>query len=222
MPVLAFILVVLLSVPLAVARAGEPSVSAENGNIVYRDSTSETHRITDKGVDSDPVLSPDGTLIAFIRKEGSAVEEGEPDRTALLVFDIGKGSAARVIAPHPAGAVEEAFESIAHPVFSLDGHFVYVLAEAWATSAAVHQVNLRTHTERFVIDGNSLALIRTGPYRGYLLVSRHRYWPEGGSYNPVYVVRPDAKETFMVPGTQAEDGADHVGEWLRKNGWTAW
>ena len=63
------------------------------------------------------------------------------------------------------------------PVFSLDGGFVYVTANAWATSGAVHQVSLATGQERFVIDGGCDAVIRTGPWRGYLLVTRHMYYP---------------------------------------------
>jgi hypothetical protein len=103
-------------------------------------------------------------------------------------------------------------QSLNHPNFSLDGHFIYVLADAWATSAAVHQVNVDTGIERFVIDGNSDAVVRTGPYRGYLLVSRHKYHPAPalGSYDPVDVVRPDGHVEFTVPGTENDDGQGHV------------
>lgn len=97
-------------------------------------------------------------------------------------------------------------------VFSLDGGYVYVNADAWTTSNAVHQIEVATGKRRFVIDGSVLALIRTGRYRGYLLVQRHMYYgpPNHGSYNPVYVIRPDAKEVFPVPGSDNDHGAKSV------------
>ena len=110
------------------------------------------------------------------------------------------------------------------PISSLDGHFVYVSVAAWVTSNAVCQVNLATGRKRFVIDGSVSAVIRTGPYRGFLLVERHMYYgpPNYGSYDPVYVVRPDAKQLFPIPGSEADDGNDHVAPWLEAQGWQAW
>ena len=34
--------------------------------------------------------------------------------------------------------------------------------------------------------------------------------------------RPDGKEMFQVPGSEAEDGKDHVTAWLNVKGWKAW
>jgi hypothetical protein len=88
----------------------------------------------------------------------------------------------------------------------------------------VHQVSLATGQEHFVIDGGVDKLIRTGPWRGDLLVTRHMYYPapRDGSYDPTYVVQPDARKSFMVPGTDKDDNVDHVAAWLKANGWEAW
>jgi hypothetical protein len=57
-----------------------------------------------------------------------------------------------------------------------------------------------------------------------LLVTRHEYWPapKYGSYEAIYVVRPDAKQSFMVPGEDKGDEVDHLTPWLKAHGWTAW
>ena len=70
----------------------------------------------------------------------------------------------------------------------------------------------------------AMKVIRTGPYRGYLLVQQHRYYerPEGGSYNPVFVIRPDGHKEFMVPGSGNDDGELAVEPWLAKRNWRAW
>jgi hypothetical protein len=77
---------------------------------------------------------------------------------------------------------------------------------------------------RSVTSGTALRVIRTGPYRGYLLVQAHRYYnrPTGGSYNPVIVVRPDGHDEFVVPGSEIEEGSSAIDPWLARKGWRAW
>jgi hypothetical protein len=137
-------------------------------------------------------------------------------------WDSGNGT--KLIGPSSNTDPRLDFTSFGSPIFSLDGGYVYVSAAAWATSSAVHQVDVATGKQRFVIDGSAIAIIRTGKYRGYLLVRRHMYHPapEFGSYDPVYVVRPDAKESFPVPGSDKDDGEQSADRWLRANGWKAW
>jgi len=216
------LLSILLALSAGVAAAGTPRVAESGGNIVYTDAAGVAHSLTTSGGFKQPALSPDGHTVAFIHVDGAAPENGDAP-TSLWVADGLTGQARQVIGHHDASDVKDAFMSYDGPVFSLDGGFVYVTAQAWATSGAVHQVSLATGQERFVIDGGCDAVIRTGPYRGYLLVTRHMYWPapREGSYDPTYVVRPDAKQSFMVPGTDRDDGKDHVTPWLKSHGWTA-
>ena len=91
---------------------------------------------------------------------------------------------------------------------------------AWATSPAVHQVNVTMGAERFVVDGALQGVIRTGRYRGMLLVSRHKYRPAPklGSYDPVDVVRPDGEVMLAVPGSEGDEGAASVPRWLKAQG----
>ena len=209
---------------LDVGRPAAPRVTAVGGNIVYTAANGATRQLTSGGGFSDPALSPDGRTAAFVHADGPSNDTYNGPPTSLWVADTATGKARKLIGPHDASDMKEVFMSFGGPVFSLDGGFVYVTASAWATSGAVHQVSLATGQERFVIDGGCDAVIRTGKWRGYLLVTRHMYYPapKEGSYDPTYVVRPDAKQAVMVPGTDKDDEKDHVTPWLKANGWTAW
>ena len=213
-----------VSLALTSAATAAPGVSERGGNIVYIDAAGARHQLTSSGGFKQPALSPDGHTVAFIHVDGPATSADQDSPTSLWVADGLAGKPRRVVSHHDASDVKDVFVSYGSPMFSLDGGFVYVTAQAWATSGAVHQVSLATGQEHFVIDGGVDRLIRTGPWRGYLLVTRHMYHPapKYGSYDPTYVVRPDAKQSFMVPGTDKDDDVDHVTPWLKKNGWQAW
>jgi hypothetical protein len=212
------------SLALDVGQPKIPRVAAVGGNIVYTAAGGATRVLTSGGGFREPALSPDGKMAAFIHDDGPSSEDFNGPPTSLWVADTATGKARKLIGPHNATDMSEVFMSFGGPVFSLDGGFVYVTANAWATSGAVHQVSLATGQERFVIDGGCDAVIRSGPWRGYLLVTRHMYYPapREGSYDPTYVVRPDAKQSFPVPGTDKDDDKDHVTPWLLAHHWTAW
>ena len=202
--------------------AATPSVAEHGGNIDYTGADGVTRTITRGGGYSDPVLSPDGHTAAFIHTDKEPDDMGFDGQASLWIVDAAIGSNGRRTGP--GGKVLQPAQNLIvvhHPTFSLDGGFVYVSAQAGVTSDEVYQIDARTGTERLVIDGSVLAVIRTGRWRGYLLVGRHMYWPEGGSYNPVYVVRPDNKQRFMVPGSDKDDGEQSVDRWLQAHKWQA-
>jgi hypothetical protein len=218
------ILVLVASVTCGKGTPAGPSVEEQFGNVLYNQGNGIQRQITAAHTDGQPVLSPNGRTIAFIRIEGKSTTRGESDFMALWLADGPSGATRRLVGSSANNDPNLNLQSLNHPTFSLDGHFIYVLADAWATSAAVHQVDTDTGAERFVIDGNTDVVIRTGPYRGCLLVSRHKYHPAPayGSYDPVDVVRPDGHVAFAVPGTENDDDLDHVAIWLRQHGWQAW
>ena len=164
---------------------------------------------------SEPqVRSPNGRMVVFVNERGT-----EP---GLWIRDVVSGRARRVVAPRADDDPARNLTELKHPVFSLDGGYVYFEASAWAASSAVHQVELSTGRIRFVTDGWLYGVLRNGPWRGYLLVGQHRYHgpPHYGSFNPVAVIRPDGKKMLQVPGSERDDGAESVEAWMRRKGWT--
>ena len=104
---------------------------------------------------------------------------------------------------------------------SLDGGYSYRLVDRYATSAEVVQVRRADGKTRDVIDGNSVSVIRDGPYRGYLLVSRHKYRGEAGAYDPTDLVRPDGKVSTTLPDCDDDEDASCARPWLDAHGWRA-
>ncbi len=78
--------------------------------------------------------------------------------------------------------------------FSPDGKRLYFITSAWVTSGALHRVNVDGSGERFVAAANSLKVLGSGSYKGHLIISQHRYFLGGGSYDWYYVFTPQGKE----------------------------
>lgn len=199
--------------------ACEPEVEVRDGDVVLHRCSAPDQQLTQGGGYADPVLSPDGRSVAYIKVEHQGTDSYGDSRTSLWIADLAGGGSRQLLASQPADGMTENLAAIWEPEFSLDGGFVYVESEAWVTSPAIHQVNVKTGVHKFVTAGALWQVIRAGKYRGYLLVQKHEYHPgpDYGSFNPVYIVRPDGKWSKRVPGSDKDDGENSVDAWLAKN-----
>jgi hypothetical protein len=205
--------------------AERATVSEHFGNIEFADGQGFAKTLTTDHKSGHPVLSPDGRTVAWIHidKTEQVDQRGE---TSLWVAD-GLTGAIRKLSR---GTQRDDFRSnIVNPysaAFSLDGGFLYVTSELGSVTNGIHEIRLATDQHKFIIEGTLESAIRTGPYRGYLIVWQHRYFgpPKQGSYDGTYVVRPDAKQIFLIPGSidQTDGGAGAVNRWLASKGWRAW
>jgi len=197
------------------AKAAQPRVAEERGAVVYYDAAA-SRRVLATGY-IQPELSPDGKSVVFIKEEVAGDPGYDTARSSLWLADLASGKVRLLLASTPGTEVTTNLAAMWKPRFSLNGGFVYVLAEAWATSFAIHQINVSTGAHRYVTDGDLQFVIRQGRYAGYLMVQKHVY-PKNidrGAYNPVFVIRPDGGESFMVPGSDKDDGERSVEAWLR-------
>lgn len=112
------------------------------------------------------VRSRDGQWEAFVRP-------GPPRE--LWLASVQDGSERRLLTESEADEPQRNLVGFAGLQFSPDGRTLYFLTEAWATSAAIHALDLQTLEERFVIDAVALLVIMSGRYVGHLFVQRHQY-----------------------------------------------
>jgi dipeptidyl aminopeptidase/acylaminoacyl peptidase len=186
------------------------AVAVDGGNVVYRASAqSAPRRLTTGGRDREPVLSPDGRTVAFVRgTPGDSVDTalGRQEATALWVVGTNGSGARMLVAGRAAAEPQRTLAAFQSPRFSPDGGVIYFLSSAWVTSAAVHAVEPGSGAERFVVAGNSLEVVPRGEYAGHLLVGQHRYFLAGGSYDWIWLFTPAAREVGPVGASEEAAG----------------
>lgn len=106
------------------------------------------------------------------------------------------GTEELLISCKPDDDMKKVIAQITNPQLSPDKTKVYFMSVAWATSYSIHAVDVKTKSEHFVCDGNSLKVVTQGPYFGDLIVNQHRYYgpPNYGSYDDFYIVDEHGNE----------------------------
>ena len=118
-------------------------------------------------------VSTDRSLEAYIQQIGVGDENGSGSQ-ALILVNKATGTQRRLLVSRYSDDYTKNLTNLSAPLFSLDGGFIYFSSgDASPYRAAVHQMNLRTGQIRYVTTGWALSVIRTGPYRGYMLVQKH-------------------------------------------------
>lgn len=195
-------LFVLLAALLSAAPALAQSVTTQDGNVFYRASADAAPRqLTRTGLDRDAVLSPDGRTIAFIRDTpGDSVEivTGPEEATSLWTMGVDGSGARMLLKGRSAETAGQTLALLHGPRFSPDGGRIYFLSAAWATTAAVHVLELSTGHERFLVAANSLDVVPAGEYAGFLVISQHRYFLAGGSYDWFWLFTPEGEEVNPI------------------------
>ena len=196
----AFIAVIGLTIAFS-GKAHAQKVSIQKGNLVVSTASGESKTLTNSGHDSEPVLSPDGKWIAFVRTiPGKKISTGEGDAAATELWQIradGKEPTALVRAKE-SDKMEMVLAGFSKPQFSTDGKLVYFLSEAWTTSGALHVVDTTNGKEHFVCPAAEFEVVPSGQYRDHLLVQQHRYFIGGGSFDWFWLLKPDGKEIGPV------------------------
>lgn len=191
----------LLAFLLLAASAAAQGVSVEQGAVTYTARDGSKRRLSDGPQDEQPVLSPNGRAVVFLRNlpgRSIAAGSGEVPARELWLVPVEGGSAHRLLAPRDDPKPERLLAGLQNPRFSPDGSVVYVESAAWATSGAIHAVEARSGRERFVVAGHSLTVVPSGPYRGCLVVMQHRYFLGGGSFDWYWLFRPEGKEVGPI------------------------
>lgn len=194
----ASLLSILLALP---AQAGGRTVIEEKGNLVLAEANGEKRKLTSSGQDTQPSLAPDGKALVFVRTgSGSKLQSasGEVDANEIWWMDVVSGRSRRLVRSSASDDPKKFLGALQAPQLSPDGKTVFFLSAAWATSSAVHAVDVATGAVRFIAAGNSLEVIPQGEHRGRLIVQVHKYFLGGGSYDWFWLLEPDGREVGPI------------------------
>ena len=189
---------VLLSLTMALfAAAAHAGVAADHGNIVLNGRT-----LTTGGHDSVPVLSPDGRLVVFLRANHTPAKDCAADGSDAKPVELWRvnsdGSGVRrLLTTHGATRPENAICDFANMQFNSIGALLYFETPAWATSGAIHVLDLATGKERLFLPGNGLQVLarcRNARYRDDVIAAQHRYFVFSGSYDWAFLFTPAGRE----------------------------
>ena len=187
---------VAIALVVAAADVGAATVREEAGAIIYADDGGRETRLVSEGHDSQPVLSPDGHTVVFVREVTDGVTEIWSWR--------GDGDVPqRLLATRPDTLAHRNLEGFNTLLFSADGASLYFLSRAWAVSDALYVLDLASGHERFVIDANDVRLGPPTSGRRTLIVQRHRYPNRGGGAIDDYWLVTDSGKILRHIGDEA-------------------
>jgi hypothetical protein len=155
--------------------------------------------LAEGGVDTQTTTSADGRQTAWVH-----TLPGPPARTELW-WQAGPGQPPqRLLQERGHADLKRALLGFNNPVFAADGLSVLVMTQAWATSNAIHRVDLATRHVQFVAAGNSVQVVPLGRWAGHLVVLKHKYAPGGGALDHYWLLTPGGREVQEL-GRSEED-----------------
>lgn len=161
-------------------------------------------------------ISADGSLTAYVVLDGTrTVATAVDDAPASFLCVARRGEGPRVLVASRAAEGEEPIErtlaNFDNLVFAPDGRTLYFTSSAWVTSGAAHAVDVATGAERFLVDGQVVAVLTAGPYAGNLLALHYRLDDAHPVDSPDYrgrmdmwsVIRPSGELVRRLPDDEA-------------------
>jgi hypothetical protein len=185
------ILAVLAALLSSSAAFGAANVDVKDGNVVLVQD-GQQRQLTKSGRDAGPVLSPDGKWVLFIHignpastgSLGDCKSGAQADEMRRIRID-GSGEEL-LVRGQDSKDPKQAICDFGGKQFSSDGRYIYFLSPAWAVSAALHRYDTLTKALTFVLDANDVIVLndcKKPENRDNLVVSQHRYFLVGGSYD---------------------------------------
>ena len=222
---ISLILILFLSVSIAISQDFNSAtdinkVSVENGNIYFSTDSNNVIQLTETSKDRSPILSSDEQTIVFIRKSNRKAyslgydilytpEDIHADQLWIIGIndkkermlvkdwnpDIDDPNGNLDVTTQLTKVISDIYDDSLQ--FSPNGKKVYFITYAWATSGAIHSVNIDGTNEHFIVAGNYLEVINRGILKGNLIVQQHRYRDSGG-YDWFWLFSPEGKEMGVI------------------------
>jgi hypothetical protein len=143
------------------------------------------------------VTAPGGTTNYYILTLSGQDAEGVPNREIQATYDE-NASHVVLLKNQPSGDPSQNLTGFSNLLLSPDNKTLYFQAEAWATSDAVHSIDIATKKVSYVAPGEIACVVLTGEFQGDLIIQQHRYFVQGGSYDNLWLFDPTGKELGLV------------------------
>jgi hypothetical protein len=165
------------------------------GNIQSNAPKNGTSTTDNSGVSQ---INAGGSFTFLIRDTGVPLKigsgNGDTTNNQLWLRNDSTGHERLLVACKDDTNMENEICDIQNPQISPDKTKVYFESSAWATSGAIHVVDLKTGKEKFLCSGNRLQTISFGNYKGDIVTLMHKYYTGGGSYDHYFVLDNNGKE----------------------------
>ncbi len=183
------------------ATTNAASVREQEGNIFHVGDDGVSWQLTSAHADSNPLLSPDGQKVVYLKKKPNkplTEDDQKYELWELWLSDIYGKDAHRLLEARPDDDPKKNLTYFNSLAFSPDSKQLYILTTAWATSNALHVLDLASGKEHFITDADDVLVISKGRYANHLVVMKHKYFKQGGSYDYYWLITPQGKELKMV------------------------
>jgi len=124
---------------------------------------------------SKSTISSDGILSASV--------EMMDDKESIVIKNIKENKILKTLESHLSDNTEANLSGFSSLNFSSEGDKLYFTSNAWTTNYAIHELDINTGIEKFLISGGPFLIIPFGEYVGKLVFSFHDYFLAGGSYD---------------------------------------
>ncbi len=154
-----------------------------------------------QGQDSDSVVSsvvaPGGKDVYYIKTLHGQDVAGNPKMDIEIGIN-GNRQFLILLTNQPSEDPQKNLTEFSNLALSPDGKSLYFQTAAWATSDAIHSMNLKTRKVSYVTDGELACVVLGGQYQGDLIVEQHKYFVQGGSYDNLWLYDPTGKKIGLV------------------------
>ncbi|MEQ1752593.1 MAG: hypothetical protein ABL973_00515 [Micropepsaceae bacterium] len=205
---------ILFLICVCVPASADSVVTADGGDIVLTQGSRKIH-LTSAHADRDPVQSPDGRVVVFTRGQ---TDDGEGncvasfDREAgLWTVDVASGKAKMLAHAQSSNRPDGQLCGFTDKQFSSDGRRLYFSTPGWATSGALWVYDFAKAKPSFLLPSNGfvvLAKCQDPDFRDKLVVSQHRYFVFGGSYDWYWLFGPKGGKDLGPVGDTPDPARD--------------
>jgi hypothetical protein len=187
------------------------TVGEVDGRITFTDARGRSSEITSGHSDSQPNLCAGHQTVVFVRSTQNRKTDtglGDMELSEIWIAQVDRRQPPRlVLVGHPGNFTpgpDMVMAGFSRPQFSPDCQRVYFLAETWATSAAVHVLNLSTGKTRFLYPGLDVEVVSTGKYKGYLIGTKDPIIEDRGRTTVYWLLDADGNEVKRIGETEAD------------------